>query len=248
MRVLTSSARIGGVVPTVAMLAAGVGLGTGAIALTSVDSSTTYYACVQLSTGGVRMVPTGNSCKSNEYPITWNQVGPQGAVGPAGPVGPQGEVGPAGPVGPVGAQGEIGPMGPAGPVGAQGEVGPTGPAGPDGPQGVAGPTGPQGPAGPAGPAGVSGVELVNTQQIKSMFDDQFDLTAVCPAGKTATGGGFLAGTSLSGVPDWIAGGDGPKLTNSAPTDDLGGWRVTAVRGGSVGDQIVKAYAICASTS
>jgi hypothetical protein len=222
------------------MLAAGAGLGTGAMALTTTgDLSTTYYACVQLSTGGLRMVPSGNSCKSNEYPVHWNEVGPAGSEGPAGPVGPAGPQGEAGPVGP---QGDVGPLGP------QGDVGPAGPAGPQGDVGPAGPAGPQGEVGPAGPAGASGVELVTTQQIKSVFDNQFDLTAVCPAGKTTTGGGFLAGTYLSGVPDWLAGSDGPKLTNSAPTDDLGGWRVTAERGGSLADQIVKAYAICVSNS
>ena len=93
---------------------------------------------------------------------------------------------------------------------------------------------------------MSGLELVTATQIKSIFNDQFDVTAVCPAGKKAVGGGFLAGTYLSGIPDWLVGNDGPKVTNSAPTDDLGAWRVTAVRGGSVADQIVKSYATCIS--
>jgi len=103
-----------------------------------------------------------------------------------------------------------------------------------------------GPAGPAGPSGVSGLEMVTATQIKSIFNDQFDVTAVCPAGKKTVGGGFLAGTYESGIPDWLVGGDGPNVTNSAPTDDLGGWRVTAERSGSLADQIVKSYAICIS--
>lgn len=110
--------------------------------------------------------------------------------------------------------------------------------------GPAGPAGPACPAGPAGADGVSGVQLVTATQIKSIFDDQFDVTAACPAGKTAVGGGYLAGIYASGAPDWLVGTVGPVVTNNAPTDDLGGWKVTAVRGNNLADQIVKAYAIC----
>ena len=84
------------------------------------QSTPEYYACVTKSTGGVRMVPTGNTCKANEYPISWNQRGPEGPAGPQGPAGPHGEVGAVGP------QGEVGPAGPTGP---QGEAGPAGPQG-----------------------------------------------------------------------------------------------------------------------
>ncbi|KAB7746563.1 hypothetical protein GA707_03510 [Nostocoides sp. F2B08] len=69
---------------------------------------------------------------------------------------------------------------------------------------------------------------------------------MCPAGKKTVGGGFLSGTYTSGIPDWIVGSGGPTVTNSAPTDDLGGWRVTAVRGSSLADQIVRSYALCVS--
>jgi len=137
------------------------------------QSTTVYNGCVTKTTGVLRIVPTGNNCKSNEYAISWNQVGPQG---PAGVAGPQGEPGPAGPagadgedgaMGPTGPQGPTGPAGPAGadgedgtigPEGPQGPVGPVGPEGPQGPAGpyVVGPMGPQGPAGPEGPQGPIG--------------------------------------------------------------------------------------------
>lgn len=194
------------------------------------QSTPEYNACVTKSTGGVRVVPAGNTCKSNEYPISWNEVGPQGPAGPQGQAGPQGDVGAVGP------QGEVGPAGPTGPQGD---------AGPVGPQGVVGPAGPMGPMGLTGASGVSGLEQVTVTQIKSAFDDYFEVTAVCPAGKRTVGGGFLNGTYTSGVPNWVPlSGSGPKVTNSAPTDDLEGWRVTAVRGTSLADQIVKSYAIC----
>jgi hypothetical protein len=62
------------------------------------------------------------------------------------------------------------------PRGAQGPAGPTGPAGPAGPQG------------PPGPAGVSGLQKVfETGVINSVATRS--LTAACPAGKIAIGGG-----------------------------------------------------------
>lgn len=101
------------------------------------DEPEMYYACVNNSSGAVKMVSEGDDCAKNFTLIHWNQTGP---TGPPGPIGPQGPVGPEGPEGPVGAQGPAGPEGPQGPVGAQG------PAGPAGPQGEVGPQGPVGPA------------------------------------------------------------------------------------------------------
>jgi hypothetical protein len=72
---------------------------------------TTYYGCVNNSTGAIRIVSKTTVCKSTEHKINWNQVGPQG---PQGPKGPQGAQGPQGPQGPQGAQGPQGPQGPPG--------------------------------------------------------------------------------------------------------------------------------------
>ena len=70
----------------------------------------------------------------------------------------------------------------------RGAQGPAGPAGPAGAQGPAGPAGPAGPQGPAGRPGVSGLQKVfETGAINSTATRS--LTATCPAGKLAIGGG-----------------------------------------------------------
>ena len=126
--------------PALAAVAiAGLALGAGTIATAGDD--TTYYACVNNSSGTIKMVRADGTCATNEQRIVWNQQGPQGLPGPAGPAGVDGAAGPAGAVGP------------AGPAGAEGPAGPPGPAGEDGAAGAEGPAGPAGPMGPAGPSG-----------------------------------------------------------------------------------------------
>src|SRR5215216_4112942 len=76
-------------------------------------------SCVAKTGGALRVVDTdqGESCKSGEQQLAWNQQGPQGDAGPAGPAGPQGAQGP---------QGQAGPAGPAGPGARWIEVADTG--------------------------------------------------------------------------------------------------------------------------
>jgi hypothetical protein len=38
------------------------------------ESTTVYYGCVTKTTGVLRIVGANNTCKSNEYVISWNQV------------------------------------------------------------------------------------------------------------------------------------------------------------------------------
>jgi hypothetical protein len=57
---------------------------------------TTYYGCVNNSTGAIRIVSKSTTCKSTEHKINWNQVGPQGSPGPKGPKGAPGPKGPPG--------------------------------------------------------------------------------------------------------------------------------------------------------
>lgn len=134
------------------------------LSLTVAGSAPTY------TKGDVRIVQPGESCRSYEKPIGWDQVGPQGATGAQGPTGAQGDQGIQG------EQGEIGPEGP------QGEVGPAGP------QGLQGDRGPQG-----APGGLTGFEKVT--KIFGPYTDKagIQLTAetVCPSGKRAIGGGYL---------------------------------------------------------
>jgi hypothetical protein len=86
----------------VVMLAAGLAAGLGAMAVAS--GGEIYHACVNNSSGTIKMISESGTCAQNELRIVWNQQGPQG---PAGAKGDQGEVGPQGP------QGEAGPAGEA---------------------------------------------------------------------------------------------------------------------------------------
>jgi hypothetical protein len=80
------------------------------------------FACVNTSSGEIKLVAQNTTCNGNATLVVWNVAGPQGMIGPAGPQGP------SGPAGPTGAQGSAGPGGPQGPAGPQGPQGPAGTA------------------------------------------------------------------------------------------------------------------------
>ena len=78
-------------------------------------------ACYSNTTGALRVIDTGTSCRNGETALTISQTGPQGpqgVQGPAGPAGPQGPQGPQGSAGPQGATGDPGPQGPQGAPGS----------------------------------------------------------------------------------------------------------------------------------
>src|SRR5439155_4046386 len=106
------------------------------------DAITTrlIYACVNNSSGTIKIVSAASQCSNNEIQLVWNGEGVAGPTGPTGPTGATGATGATGPTGPSGANGVAGP------------TGATGVAGPTGPSGASGATGPQGPTGPAGGA------------------------------------------------------------------------------------------------
>jgi hypothetical protein len=82
--------------------------------------STNVSACVNATTGAVRIVASTSLCVAGETGTSWALIGPTGTTGAQGP------------------QGAMGPQGPTGATGAQGPTGATGPTGPTGPQGPAG--------------------------------------------------------------------------------------------------------------
>ena len=145
--------------------------GTAAMAA---PTSSNVSACVNTTTGAVRIVTSTSLCIAGETGITWAEVGPTGltgpagpagmpgapgtpgATGPAGPAGPTGLTGATGATGPAGSPGSTGPAGPAGATGSAGPVGPPGIPGSEGPPGAPGSTGPAGPTGPQGPKGDTG--------------------------------------------------------------------------------------------
>lgn len=90
--------------------------------------SGTVYACVNASTGAMRIPKTrtvkGRTfvvCLPQENLLTWSNAGPAGQQGPQGPTGPTGATGP---MGPAGAPGTTGATGATGPTGATGATGP----------------------------------------------------------------------------------------------------------------------------
>jgi type VI secretion system secreted protein Hcp len=75
------------------------------------DNNTIYYACVNNSSGTIKMVSTDQECNGGAIKISWNQVGPKGDTGATGPAGPQGLKGDTGDKGDTGATGPQGPPG-----------------------------------------------------------------------------------------------------------------------------------------
>ena len=126
------------------------------------------HACVNNTSGEIKIIGANANCPNNYRPLDWNIQGPAGQQGSIGPAGPMGPVGPAGPVGPVGSQGLPGERGFQGEQGLQGLPGQ---------QGI------------QGSAGISGLELIN--QTAGLLDDsQITVAAFCPSGKQVLGGGY----------------------------------------------------------
>jgi hypothetical protein len=50
-------------------------------------------ACVNPSSGEMKIVKSGGSCGGDQVLLTWAQIGSQGPMGPAGPAGPAGPSG-----------------------------------------------------------------------------------------------------------------------------------------------------------
>src|SRR5438094_7509945 len=119
------------------------------------QTDTTLSVCIN-SSGGLRAVPSGETCKSQEELVVLST-----GTGAMGPTGPTGDTGPTGPQGPAGSQGPTGPMGPTGPQGATGAQGPQGATGAEGPQGATGAQGDTGPDGPKGDTGAQGPTVAN---------------------------------------------------------------------------------------
>jgi hypothetical protein len=211
------------------------------------QSGDVIHACYKTDGAGtLRLVSAPESCKSNESPIDWNVVGPQGppgpqgATGPQGPAGPRGEQGPQGERGLQGDPGAQGPAGPAGPAGSPGPQGPQGPSGPQGPQGSQGPQGLQGPEGPQGPPGPGLADLEVIEELSDLNSSNTKvLLALCPAGMVAVGGG--AGV---GGPDEVA-----LAGSDFYLDDVGnrvGWVARGVEAVPTSSPwILVAHALCA---
>ena len=95
--------------------------GTSALAAPVASS---VAACVDSSTGAVRIVSAISNCVAGETGVTWAVVGPVGTSGATGPQGAPGPTGLTGAQGPAGAQGATGATGPMGPMGPSGPAGP----------------------------------------------------------------------------------------------------------------------------
>lgn len=80
-----------------------VGIAVWGTALAAIpDAGGVIHGCYLKVDGGLRVIDTeaGQTCRSAETELAWNQTGPQGPQGEPGPHGPKGPQGPEGPQGP----------------------------------------------------------------------------------------------------------------------------------------------------
>jgi len=90
------------------------------------------YACVNNSSGTIKIVTATTQCSNNEIQLVWNAEGVAGLTGATGATGASGATGATGASGATGATGATGASGADGATGATGSQGPTGPEGPAG--------------------------------------------------------------------------------------------------------------------
>jgi hypothetical protein len=79
----------------VVVLAAAI-VGTTTLGFAGAITTGLIYACVNNSSGTIKIVSATTSCANNEILLVWNGEGTQGPAGPTGPTGPTGATGPAG--------------------------------------------------------------------------------------------------------------------------------------------------------
>lgn len=142
----------------------------------------TFFACLSQN-GTLRDVALDTpvaTCRPGDIAVWWSQVGPTGATGATGPEGATGATGPQGPQGP------------------QGDTGPQGPQGATGPEGPTGATGPQGPAGTSvDTTTVLGRTLTVVASGSVTPNNFLIVSAACPTGYEAVGGGVDVGNVLN---------------------------------------------------
>lgn len=226
---------------TIAMTAAIIGTST--VGLATAVTTGLIYACVNNSSGTIKIVSATTTCANNEIQLAWNAegiTGATGATGATGPMGATGQTGATGPSGATGATGETGatgPTGPIGPTGATGTTGATGARGATGANGAPGATGATGPAGPAVTPLVPGTSfLVPGASVGN--PGRADVTLPCPPGMHVTS--FSSGQY--GLPT----GAHPFLIIdfNGPTSDLTGWHFVATNLDLSGTALVTLEVIC----
>lgn len=193
------------------------------------------YACVNNSSGTIRIGSATTTCAGNEIQVVWNAqgvtgaTGPTGATGATGPMGPTGATGSTGATGDTGATGETGPTGPTGPIGLTGA---TGTAGATGPRGATGSTGATGPT--ATPLLISAGYHVPAGAVGS--PSHLDVTTSCPSGMhvaSFSSGRVIVDVSLAAIIDF-----------SGATSDLTGWHVVATNVDILFPAIIEVQVIC----
>jgi hypothetical protein len=155
------------------------------------------------------------------------EQGPGGEKGDTGDTGQQGVKGDTGDTGPEGPQGEKGDTGDTGQQGVKGDTGDTGAAGEQGPRGEKGDTGADG---LQGAQGIQGVPGTTGATVASVSANDTTVTANCPTGKIATGGGGNSTKNLAA--------SYPVTSGGSPV----GWTVRF----QSADSANTAYVVCAN--
>ena len=167
------------------------------------------HACVNNTSGELKIVGANASCPNNYRALDWNIQGPAGQ---------QGLIGPMGPIGPQGLQGERGLQGEQGLPGLSGLQGEQGPQGLQGQQGI------------QGPAGISGLEVVEATSWTQVAA-RIDVESQCPDGKQVLGGGYSSAGNNSNISFVTNAPFGSSWFATAVTNDYpnvrSGWSVRA---------------------
>ena len=69
------------------VLASTVAFGLFILSATHAHAVTTYYACVNNSSGAIDIVSATHVCEAGQHKISWNETGPPGPKGDTGPRG-----------------------------------------------------------------------------------------------------------------------------------------------------------------
>lgn len=232
------------------IMAAALVTGTGvAVAAIPSTSSGSFNACVNKSTGNVRIIDyqAGKRCTSSELSTGWSKgyryragwvsstayavldVVTYNGSSYLAKAGSKGKAPSANP--------KI--WGLLAAAGATGATGATGPQGPQGPQGPTGATGATGATGPQGPAGLVGLVVVS-QGVSVATDTTQSVDVACPSGKVPVGGGGHYGSS-----NVFPGGSKYAFVVESDIDIAGtGWKTTFAVVSPQSSSAFTATAIC----